>query len=65
MAALFVSLPRLPSPRKTALTLTRFETRVGFVNHVDATFATHYAAVLVPRLGGFQRVANLHDMLSQ
>jgi hypothetical protein len=37
-----------------SLTLAGFETRIHFVNNVNAAFAAHDAAVLVALLGGFK-----------
>ncbi len=42
------------------LTLAGFEPALRFVDHVNAAFATHNAAVTVPVLERAERIANLH-----
>jgi hypothetical protein len=42
------------------LTLTRFETLLGFVDHINTALAAHYAAIAVTRLQRAERVFNLH-----
>ena len=45
---------------KQFLTLAGFEPALRFVDHVNAAFATHNAAVTVPVLERAERIANLH-----
>ena len=42
------------------LALTGFEPALRFVDHVNAAFATHNAAVTVPVLERAERIANFH-----
>src|SRR5437899_3216077 len=56
--------PRLPS-RTLRSALAGLEARVGLVDDVDAAFAAHDAAVLVARLHGLQRMADLHGSSRQ
>jgi len=44
------------------LTLARLEAGVGLVDDVDAAFPAHDPAILVPLLGGFERIHNLHGL---
>src|SRR3954447_26613601 len=46
--------------RAAASALAGLQPRVLLVQHVDAAAAAHHDAVLVPRLGGLQAVADLH-----
>jgi len=41
-------------------TLTGFEATLGLVDHVNAAFATHNAAVTVPVFQRAERIANFH-----
>ena len=43
--------------------LTSFEPALRFVDHVNAAFATHNAAITVPVLERAERVANFHVLL--
>ena len=44
------------------LALARFETRIGLIDHIDATLAAHQTARLVARLHSFQGIHDLHDI---
>ena len=59
-------------PRRTAFlngncwqisALAGFEPALGLVDHVNAAFATHNAAITVPGLERAERVANFHVLL--
>src|SRR3954468_2103798 len=54
--------PRLPGPEGPGgvSALAGLQPGVLLVQHVDAAAAAHHDAVLVPRLGGLQAVADLH-----
>jgi hypothetical protein len=45
---------------KQKLTLTRFKTRVFFINDIDAATATNYTVCAMAALQGLERVLDFH-----
>jgi hypothetical protein len=58
-AAVFVSQRQLKR-FKRVLTLTGFEPGLRLVDHVDAAFATHNAAITMPCFERTERISDLH-----